>query len=85
MSLIVYFIIPTLVLQKQLESAKQFLQGMGYKAQQDLYELPINLSYTEAQNYIKKFKAFDKDGDGHIRQEHWLVDMHSHELSNLFW
>ena len=56
-------------LQKQLESAKQFLQGMGHKARQDLYELPINLSYAEAQNYIKKFKAFDKDGDGHIRQE----------------
>lgn len=50
-----------------MESAKQFLQGMGYKARQDLYDLPINLSYTEAQNYIKKFKAFDKDGDGHIR------------------
>ena len=50
-----------------MESAKQFLQGMGHKARQDLYELPINLSYTEAQNYIKKFKAFDKDGDGHIR------------------
>ena len=53
--------------QAQFESAKLFLQGMGCKARQELYDLPINLSYTEAQNYIKKFKAFDKDGDGHIR------------------
>ena len=53
--------------QAQFESAKVFLQGMGCKARQELYDLPINLSYTEAQNYIKKFKAFDKDGDGHIR------------------
>ena len=42
--------------QAQFESAKLFLQGMGYKARQELYDLPINLFYTEAQNYIKKFK-----------------------------
>jgi len=45
----------------------QYLQGMGYKARQELNDLPINLSYTEAQSYLEKFKAFDKDGDGHIR------------------
>lgn len=58
----------TVCLQAQLESAKRFLQGMGYKAHQELKDLSnINLSYTEAQNYLKTFKAFDKDGDGHIR------------------
>ena len=50
-----------------MESARHFLQGMGYKARQDLYDLPINLSYIEAENYKRTFKAFDKDGDGHIR------------------
>lgn len=53
----------------QMESARHFLQGMGYKARQDLYELPINLSYIEAENYKRTFKAFDKDGDGHISKK----------------
>ena len=40
---------------------------MGYLARKEVREVPISLSYTDAQNYLKKFKAFDRDGDGHIR------------------
>ena len=43
---------------------------MGYLARKEVREVPISLSYTDAQNYLKKFKAFDRDGDGHIRYMH---------------
>ena len=41
--------------QAQFESAKLFLQGMGYKTRQELYDLPIDFSNTEAQDNIEKF------------------------------
>lgn len=53
--------------QAQAAAAELYLESMGYLARKEVREVPISLSYTEAQSYLNKFKAFDKDGDGHIR------------------
>ena len=50
-----------------MEAASKYCESMGLKVRTESRDVPITLSYTEAQNYIKKFKAFDRDGDGHIR------------------
>jgi glycerol-3-phosphate dehydrogenase len=52
--------------KEELESASKYCESMGLKVRTESRDVPITLSYTEAQNYIKKFKAFDRDGDGHI-------------------
>ena len=56
-----------LTLQNQLDAANQYLETMGYKARSEVRDVPISLSYNEAQAYLNTFKNFDRDGDGHIR------------------
>lgn len=62
--------LPLLSYQAQIAAAEQYLESMGYLARKEVREVPISLSYTDAQNYLKMFKAFDRDGDGHIRYIH---------------
>ena len=52
--------------QAQMDDARQYLEGMGYKVRKELQEAPINLSYQEAMKYTKVFKGLDSDKDGHI-------------------
>ena len=53
--------------KNQLDAANQYLESMGYKARSEVRDVPISLSYNEAQAYLNTFKNFDRDGDGHIR------------------
>ena len=39
---------------------------MGLKVRTEVRNVPITLSYQEAQRYSRIFKTFDKDRDGHI-------------------
>ena len=39
---------------------------MGYKVATEVRDVPINLSYQEANECLKMFQQFDKDSDGHI-------------------
>ena len=43
-----------------------FLQSMGLSVARDVRDVPISLSYQEANELLKIFKSFDKDKDGHI-------------------
>eukprot|EP00731_Ephydatia_muelleri_P019945 Em0012g770a len=52
--------------QAQMDDARQYLEGMGYKVRKELQEAPINLSYQEAMKYTRVFKGLDSDKDGHI-------------------
>ena len=52
--------------QAQMDDARQYLEGMGYKVRKELQGAPINLSYQEAMKYSKVFKGLDSDKDGHI-------------------
>ena len=65
-----FLLSPYILYQAQIAAAEQYLESMGYLARKEVREVPISLSYTDAQNYLKKFKAFDRDGDGHIRCIH---------------
>ena len=59
--------LPVCFCQAQTAAAELYLESMGFLARKEAREVPISLSYTEAQSYLNTFKAFDKDGDGHIR------------------
>ena len=43
-----------------------FLQTMGLSVAREVRDVPICLSYQEANELLKIFKSFDKDKDGHI-------------------
>ena len=53
-------------LQAEEENARQFLQTMGLSVARDVRNVPISLSYQEANELLKVFKKLDKDKDGHI-------------------
>ena len=42
---------------------------MGLSVARDVRNVPISLSYQEANELLKIFKNFDKDNDGHISTE----------------
>lgn len=53
-------------MQAEKENAHHFLQTMGLSVARDVRNVPISLSYQEANELLKIFKNFDKDKDGHI-------------------